>query len=345
MTPHHFVRHVAQAITQDQLLPEHGVVVVACSGGADSLALLMALHELCGRPAVQFAGVTLHVAHLDHGLRGVTGSADAAFVAAVASDLGVPYTLGSITVADRDAWRGSVEANARVARYRFLRTVAQQVGATRIATGHTRDDQAETVLMHFLRGSGLAGLAGMRPRSAEVIRPLLALRRADTVAYCAALGLLPREDESNADSRYTRNRVRRELLPLLETYQAGIIPLLARNAEIFAADSEYLAAETVRVYAECVLPPQSDAVTLSRPALRALPLALRRRVVLRAAQAAGGDDPEAQVTFDSIARLDRVVMDRSGARRMVQLANGVDAVCHGQEVLLAWRPARERYYR
>lgn len=337
MSPRHFVRYIAQAIKRHTLLPAQGVVVVACSGGADSLALLLALAELCGQPQRMFPAVALHIAHLDHGLRGAAGPADAAFVAGVADKLGVPCALGSIAAAERAAWRGSVEANARTARYRFLREVAQQVGATRIATGHTLDDQAETVLMHFLRGSGSAGLAGMRPQTGDLIRPLLGLRRADTVAYCQAADMVPRADATNDDLRYTRNRVRRELLPLLESYQAGIIPLLARNAEVFAADREVLDAETDRVWPGCLLATDDDTLVLSRPALLTLPLALRRRVLLRAAQAAGNNDPAAQVTFDSVARLDRVISDRSGARRVVQLTNGVDAVCHGQVVLLQKR--------
>src|SRR5262249_32892143 len=132
--------------------------------------------------------------------------------------------------------RHSLEDTARQARFAYYRRVAQQVGAERIVTGHTRDDQAETIALHWLRGSGLAGLAGMRPLAGDVARPLLAISRSETEAYCAARGWQPREDATNRDLRFRRNRVRHELLPLLERYQPALREVLVRNAELLAAD-------------------------------------------------------------------------------------------------------------
>ncbi|HKD77045.1 MAG TPA: tRNA lysidine(34) synthetase TilS, partial [Ktedonobacterales bacterium] len=257
------------------------------------------------------------------------------------------YTIGEISEVERDSWRGSVlesraeslspvpEAAARQARYRFLREVAQATGSDRIALGHTADDQAETVLMHFIRGSGLDGLAGMRPRTGDLVRPLLGLWRADTVAYCAAMGLEPRQDATNADMRYLRNRVRSELLPLLETYQAQIRLTLARNAPIIARDLDFIEAEVDRVWSEVVIAQAPAAVTLDRAVLRALHPALRFRVLRRAVLAIGSNKPDAHLNADSLHRLDRVIMDRSGELRRVELSTGVVARCDSGTIVVS----------
>src|SRR5262249_27674325 len=160
--------------------------------------------------------------HLDHGLRGAASAADATFVAEQCARLGIPLTIGIISDAERAAWQGSIEAAARTARYRFLRVVAAEAGADRIAVGHTLDDQAEPVLLLLLRGSGRDGLTAMRPFAVNTTRPLLGLRRADNEAYCAECGITPRDDPSNAAPRFPRNRLRHEVLPLLETLQSEI---------------------------------------------------------------------------------------------------------------------------
>ncbi len=345
MRLHRFVVAVRDAVRRDDLLPQHGVVVVACSGGADSLALLHALHTLCGRNKAAFPNVTLHVAHLDHGLRAESAT-DAAFVCDIAEAWGIPCTASVVGEAERAGWQGSLEAAARETRYRFLREVAQTVGADRIAMGHTADDQAETVLMHFIRGSGLDGLAGMRPHSGDLIRPLLDLWRSDTVAYCAAMGLEPRQDTTNADTRYLRNRVRHELLPLLGTYQAQIRATLARNAPLIAQDLDFIEAEVDRVWPDVVIaqtpaaghPPAVGhppaAVTLDRATLRVLHPALRYRVLRRAILAVGSSKPDAHLDADSLRRLDRVIMDHSGELRRVELSTGAVARCDGGTILI-----------
>ncbi|MEN6478284.1 MAG: tRNA lysidine(34) synthetase TilS, partial [Anaerolineales bacterium] len=199
-----------------------GALVVAVSGGADSLCLLHALHALAPE-----LGYRLQVAHLDHGLRAAAAE-DAAWVAALCARWGLPCTVGQAQVrALAEAEGRSLEEAARLARYRFLARVALRVGARAVAVGHTADDQAETLLLHLVRGAGLTGLVGMAPAAPwplpedvasaalTLLRPLLAVSRQDTVSYCAALGLTPRKDETNADPAYTRNRLRLELLPVL----------------------------------------------------------------------------------------------------------------------------------
>jgi len=252
------------------------LVVVAVSGGPDSLCLLHLLHGLA--PAL---GLQLHVAHLNHGLRGEDADADARFVAGFAAALGLPCTIGQADVrALADAPGISLEEAARQARYRFLSETARAVGARTIAVGHNADDQAETVLMHFLRGSGLAGLRGMAPKTALgeywlggiasrqtpplamtsggadfwLIRPLLAIPRRAIEAYCAEHGLAPRFDRSNADTTFFRNRLRHELLPILEQYNPAIRAILAHTAEALAGDHQIVRAEVEAAWGRVWLP-------------------------------------------------------------------------------------------
>jgi len=285
---------VARAVAADALWPADATVVVAVSGGADSLCLLGALLALraTGRPG---APGQIVVATLDHGLRGEAGVADARWVADLAARLGLRCVVGQVDAHARArADHLSLEDAARRLRYAYLRRVAREVGAARICLGHTLDDQAETVILHLLRGSGLDGLAGMRPLRGDLARPLLVLTHAQAVAYCAARGWLPREDLTNRDERYLRNRVRRRLLPLLEAYNPNVRRTLARNATVIAEDLALLEAETDRAWAEAVVRENAASVTLRLAALRETAPALLRRVLrraaLRLASASGAED-------------------------------------------------------
>src|SRR5712691_6633334 len=234
---------VAAYIEQHQLLPEQGTLVVAVSGGADSLCLLHLLQNLC-RPGQRFPGVQLHVAHLNHQLRGSASSQDAEFVARIADQWGIPASFASIDVpALAQNEKRSIEEAAREARYHFLRSVAQQIGAAAIAVAHHMDDQAETLLLHMLRGGGIASMVGLQPRHQDIIRPLLAITHADAIAYCHQHQISYHEDESNTDPRYLRNRIRHELLPLLESLNPGIRGTLVHNAEAIRPDIEWIEAQ------------------------------------------------------------------------------------------------------
>ena len=247
-------------ILQHTLIARGDTVVVAVSGGADSLCLLSLLHMLA--PAL---GCRLHVAHLDHALRD-DSARDAAFVAAHADALGLPCAVErrDVRALARER-RLSLEAAARAARYEFLRAVAAREGAACIATGHTRDDQAETLLLHLARGSGLAGLAGMAPRRAGLIRPLLEVSHAETLACCAALGLAPREDESNRSPAYRRNRLRHEALPLLESIQPAASANIARAARLLAADLALIERLAAQALQRAIVESDGARVTLSMP--------------------------------------------------------------------------------
>jgi tRNA(Ile)-lysidine synthase len=190
-------------------------VLVAVSGGADSVALVRAMQALkSGGPG------RLAVAHFNHRLRADASDADAEFVAALCGSLGLECLRGHAQTLLAGAADG-LEAAAREARYDFLRRAAEQAGARYVATAHTADDQAETILHHVLRGTGLWGLAGMRPArplgpAVTLVRPLLDLGRDDVLGYLAALGQEFRDDTTNTDLRFTRNRIRHELLPLVK---------------------------------------------------------------------------------------------------------------------------------
>jgi tRNA(Ile)-lysidine synthase len=277
-------------------------VAVAVSGGADSLTLLHALRTLAGPRRWRLAVITV-----DHSLR-PGSAADAAFVADHAKSLGLParvLTLGPGDLAPHRA--AGPEAAARAARYAALWPAADELGCPWLATGHTLDDQAETVLLQLLRGAGPDGLAGMTVRTGRLLRPLLGARRAETRAACAAMGLPWREDPTNAQDAPLRNRVRARLLPLLEDLRPGATRTLARTATLAADERAWLdplvaAALAVTTEAGDVEPsgdppiPDPGSLALDAGALAVLPVALGRRVVRAAARRAGVAVPDAAAT-------------------------------------------------
>ena len=265
------VEAVLKECRADPVLKLNRRVVVAVSGGPDSTALLHALARGARR-----LGLELTAAHLDHGWR--TDSGDAARVRELCGELRVPLETGTAPAAVR---RRATEEAARDARHAFLEGLAESAGAGTIALGHTSDDQAETVLMHIIRGAGLEGLSAMAVREGRRFRPLLHTPRAVIEAHCARHGLAPVHDPSNTDLRYTRNRVRAELLPLMETFNPGIREALARLAA--AARMEH---DAVTGRAEAWLGRRRPPYL--RSALATEPAAVRVEVVRRAWAAADG---------------------------------------------------------
>lgn len=263
---------VRRFLVEHHLFRPDALLVVAVSGGPDSLCLLHALHGL-----IAAGGPGLHVAHLDHRFRGAESAADAAFVAATAAALGLPATIAQRDVARLGYGRNRLAA-ARAARYAFLREVAHRIGAQAVATGHQLDDQAETVLLHLLRGAGPAGLRGMlplrhkaqgtgqhlsalapisddEPRAAFclvpfplIVRPLLTTLRAEIDAYCRAQGLQPRDDPSNRAERYARSRLRQTLVPALQRENPQILAALGRTAQICADDYDFIQGQLDRAW-------------------------------------------------------------------------------------------------
>jgi tRNA(Ile)-lysidine synthase len=268
-------------------------IVVGVSGGPDSLALLYLFVSV--REALD---LRLHAAHLNHGIRGTESDADAEFVRETAAAWEVSCTIEWEDVpAIAAARKLALEEAARQARYTMLARVAGQVGAELVAVGHNADDQAETVLMHLLRGAGLAGLRGMLPRTplsayhllepvetdVTLIRPLLDVPRAEIEAYCADHDLTPRFDRSNLDTTYFRNRLRHEVMPLLETLIPNVRTRLGRMASVLAADYACLQRQVGEAWERVCISESDTAIALDLASWRALPLALQRALVRQAA--------------------------------------------------------------
>ena len=280
---------------RERLTPPGTRVVAALSGGADSVALTLLLRDLAADGTFVLAGV----AHLHHGLR-AEADGDEQFCRELAAALALPIDVERVDVAQA-ARRGrmSLEAAGHEARYAFFRRAAARLRADRVATAHHRDDQAETCLMRLIRGAGPDGLAGIHPRAGCVIRPLLPVARAELRAWLAERGQPFREDASNRDPAFTRNRVRRELIPLLEErFSPSIAGVLARTAEIARADAEWME-QAVDLAAPRVLALGAGEATLETAALLEQPPAIARRLARRALEHVVGRAPE----FAAVERL------------------------------------------
>ena len=274
---------VLATIRKHGLIPEGARVLAAVSGGADSVALALVLARLAPDRGFSLAGI----AHLHHGLRGEDADADQAAAKGLAERLAVPFVTAREDVpALAAAQDESLEAAARRARYAFLADAASQLGATAIATGHTADDQAETLLLRLMRGAGLAGLSAIRPSNGIVIRPLLESRRAEVEAFLREAGEPWREDASNGDRAIARNRVRHELMPVLKALSGdAVVDALARTAALIQDDAAELDRQAIEMARSHVLTDGGLDIT----ALRAAGPALGRRIVRSAlAQLAPG---------------------------------------------------------
>ncbi|MCY1142561.1 tRNA lysidine(34) synthetase TilS [Actinoplanes sp. Pm04-4] len=289
------VATIRQAVRR--VLPADGLVLVACSGGADSLALAA---------AARFVGRSVGLVTVDHGLQDGS-AARAADVAAWASGAGLsPVMVETVSVAGRP---GGPEGAAREARYEALNAAAERAGAVAVLLGHTRDDQAETVLLALARGAGPRGLSGMPARKGIFVRPLLDVARADTRKSCAALGLAPWEDPHNSDPAFARSRVRGAALPaLVEALGPAVVANLARSAELIAADNE----ELDRLAGAAASVDVSDLSAMSR--------AIRRRVLHSWALRLGA--PGGALSHRHVAALDALVTQWHG-QGPVHLPGGI----------------------
>ena len=313
---------VEESLGSASLLKSTSVILAAVSGGADSLALFLALHSLAGKH-----GFKLRAAHLNHGLRGAESDADSAFVEGICSQFGVPLVLDKVDVAGLRARRRlSWEQAARIARYDFLTRVAMETESSALALGHTSDDQAETVLLHLLRGTGIRGLRGMLPLSswrtahgsATLVRPLLNVSRQETEAYCLEHGLTPRLDSSNLEERFTRNRIRRKLMPQLEGFNPSVKKSLLRLARTAAQDVAYLDQQTASTWSSLAVVEQ-DGVRLDRHAFKAVHPSLQAHVLHRAyAQTAGEASGLSMAQVETMKEL-----AGKGAGRSLSLHGGV----------------------
>lgn len=264
------VRKVRAFCERYDMLPRSGIVLCALSGGRDSMAMLHILSRLG-----EEEGFRIAAAHFNHRLRPTAGRDDA-FVRNWCREHEIPLTCGAGDVKAFAAREGlGIEDAARKLRYAFLETAAQDMGAERIATAHHREDNAETVLLHLLRGTGLQGLGGIAPVRGEIVRPLLDTSRAEIDEYIQRNTLPYVEDESNQDTRFTRNRLRLEVLPLLEEVSPGCGARIAAAAELLREENEHLRRE-----AEALVPEAADgAVSLPVPVLERQDRTIQRRLV------------------------------------------------------------------
>ncbi len=310
------LEHVAQVLKRQRLTGQPGVIAI--SGGPDSVALA----HLCAHLWRDHRIGPVTLAHLNHQLRGADSDADEVFVRQMPAAWNMP-DLGCRTqrldVAQLARERGAnLENSGREARYRWLIEVARQTGAAWVATGHTADDQAETVLHHFLRGSGLQGLAGMaecRPLVAEIflVRPLLAVRRRELLAYLEENRLTYRQDASNLDLEFTRNRLRHELLPLLERdYNPGLSEVLGRTAAQLGEIQAELTRQATSMLGSVELPRAGTIVVLKRAPLHdASPVLLRELLRLIWQRESW---PQGEMTYDDWNRAAALVQGASAGQ-------------------------------
>lgn len=280
-------------VVRNSLVRPKETVVVGVSGGADSVCLLHLLVGLRER-----LDIIIHVAHLNHLLRGAESEGDARYVSRLARKLEVSATIESRDVkAYQAAHRLSLEDAARQVRYRFFAEVTESVRADRVAVGHTADDQVETILMHLVRGAGPTGLLGMRPLSVwtspglaglTVIRPLLAVSRADTHSYCRQRRLSPRADSSNLSLSPFRNRIRQELMPLLQAYNPRIGDALIRTSDTLATELSFIEECVSEVWPK-VATEEDGAIVLDRDLVVSLHPAVQRHLLRRVTREVLGD--------------------------------------------------------
>ena len=316
------------------------LVLVAISGGPDSTALLHALKQL-----ETDLSVRLRAAHVHHGIRGREADLDAQAAEGLARDLGVRFSLEKVDALAHAQRKGlSLETAAREVRYAALEATARRCRAQRIATGHTMDDQAETVLLNLLRGTGPRGLAGIPPVRGRIIRPLLWVTRREVAAYCKAHALAHRLDRSNLDLAHTRNRIRHRIIPALERIQPAVAPHLAALADIMRDEDEFMSEQAEAAFRQ-VAEVSKQQVSLRLGAFSALASALQPRVMRMAIGRVKGD--ERDLDLERVGAAVRLALSgRTGA--VVGLPGGIYARRGYEEVAIghavpAGKPLRQQW--
>lgn len=320
-------QRVLSAIRRHDLCAPHDCLIVAVSGGADSVALLDLLTNLTDLP------LRLVVAHLNHQLRGAESDADESFVRHLAREYGLECEIDSLDIRQRAKdQRKSLEEAGRDARYAFFELLRQRHNAVAIAVAHHADDQAETLLLRLLRGSGTTGLSAMAPRTqACIIRPLLELTRQELRNHLAAQQLTFREDSSNTNRNYLRNRVRHELLPLLQQYNPAISQRLAATADLLGEEQKLLTHYTDTSFDQLFVA-GSGWGALPRTGVARNPRGLRLRLYRKAIETLLGDLRRLEQKHMTL--LDQAVLEGSTGNRL-NLPRGLAAVLTADHLLLA----------
>ncbi|WP_052338254.1 tRNA lysidine(34) synthetase TilS [Nitrospina gracilis] len=313
-----FTEKIQRTLAFHKMVKPGDHLVVAVSGGPDSVALLYALNRLQSEMVLR-----LTIAHLDHGTREGTSAEDAEFVRKTAARLGIPVVVERRDVPGACAKSGmSFQETARTIRLKFLESVREQVSAQKVAMAHTADDQAETVFINLLRGGGPRGLGGMRPFRGTLIRPLIDCTRKDVMEFLGKEGIEFREDSTNRDVQYLRNRIRMELLPYLEReYNPQVRQALQQTARILQWEEEHLNREAEDWFERLSREdPQKHQVILECEALKALPPALQARLVRLALERGRGN--LRRVTFDHILKV-LALLEPGQSGKVVSRARGL----------------------
>src|SRR5215475_515815 len=326
------VAEVRACIEAHAMLPPGAKVIVAVSGGADSMALLLALFQLRS-----VYNMTLIVAHVNHQLRGEEARQDALFVEQQAARLGLPFYQTCVDVKALQRSSGmSVQQAARQLRYRFLHALHQALNATRIALGHTADDQAETLLMRLVRGSGPAGFAGIPVVRLPFIRPLITVSRPAIYSYLQSEHCPWVEDSSNTHTVYLRNRIRLDLLPKLQQYNPRIVRRLNELADMLRADSQVLEQQVDEWALQILAWQVRSRVEICCRLFGLAPVAIQRRLLRRVIEALASS-PEA-IGFRHIERLRQFVISGKQGRRY-SLPGEIGAE-RRTETILVWRVSK-----
>ena len=313
------LERVTKTVREHEMFGPGDLVLVACSGGPDSVCLLYSLWHLR-----RLFKIRLAVFHFDHKLR-PDSAKDAGYVRNLASRLKLPFHLR--TAADRPKKGVSVEAWATVARGDAANDVRREIGGMATAEGHTLDDQAETVLLNLIRGSGLEGIAGIDPghRSHALVQPLFDVERADVEAFCRALHLRPRRDPMNEDGRYLRAAIRHEVMPVLERETGrGVTRSIARTADLLRGDRDELSTVAVTAFHDAVDGDRGNDFRIDVAKLRALPAPVATRVIRLAAYKVLSGDWAAPWSKEAIEAVLDLANGRPGRRR--DLPNGLKAI-------------------
>ncbi len=334
-------KQVEQYITAQHLIEPDDLVLVGVSGGADSMCLLELLCACRQRMGFRLGGI-----HIEHGIRGAASLADAEYVSSYCENRGIPCEIIHVDACAYAQEHGySLEEAARMLRYEAFEEAAQRLegagNSVKIAVAHHREDQAETVLWQMIRGSDLRGIGGIRSRRGRVIRPLLEVERSQIEQYLTEKNIVWREDATNADTAYTRNRLRQEVFPVLKELNAQAVRHVCESAARMQEAEAYLEEQTEKVYHRIVLE-QENGKLLIRTQLRDEPPILQRRVLYRALEACAGRSKDLEAKH--MAALRELFDHQVGARRM--LPYEIDAWRDYTGILLTHRqttePAEER---
>lgn len=330
-------RKVLRFVRSQDMLQEGSRLLIGVSGGPDSVCLLHLMTRLRDD-----LGLSLHAAHLDHGLRGEASDADCRYVLDLCHKLDVPVTAEKVDLAALRRRHSPMEETAREARYSFFCRVAREVQAGGVATGHTADDHLETILLHLVRGAGTRGLCGIEPVTqlrctageVRLVRPLLEVRRDETAEYCRHFELSPRTDATNLSLDLLRNRIRLELLPLLRSYNPGFDAILARTARIARDEQQALERWSAKEWPS-VAKRDAGVIRLESRRLLELPVGLRRILLRRAIKEARGDLRD--VSAAHVESLMQALEMQAGKK--VRLIGGLEAATGYGEVVVGAREA------